>query len=188
MFPDKSTPPSHAEFNNPIYFARTSEQLSQASLAKRLGLARPFIIRVEQGCYKTPGDILTDYASQVLELSPKQIIGDYKAFQQAVRINTLRTKVTVEPITGPVPAQDQNKNFSSERVATRIFSHDVFRDWREETWPTLTAFCIDMCVHPSSVNKYENGSMLHMPEQLVSVLQETGLIGNIEYTTRWYYV
>jgi DNA-binding XRE family transcriptional regulator len=173
---------------NPIRYARAVEQITTAQLARNLKISRSFVVRIEQGCYRNPGTELARYASHTLDIPVSEIISRYKQFQKHVRQNTLDNCPELRPISGPVAAEDQNKKFSSDAVTTRIFTHDVFSAWREEYWPQSIDFCTSMCVHPASVKKFEAGLMLNMPEQLVEVLQETGLLGNIEYKQRWYYV
>lgn len=172
---------------NPIKIARASENLTQTRLAHDLMISRSFLIRVEHGVYKTPGAELLSWAANILSATPAYILEWYKQYQKHKRQLTL-DDVNIESISAPVPAEDQNQKFSSSSVTTRIYTHEVFKKWRENYWMTTNDFCVAMCVHPDSVTKYENGDMLHMPEQLLDVLRETNLLGNIEYTMRWYYV
>lgn len=172
---------------NPIRYARSLDQLSQAKLARALAISRPFLIRVEQGCYKTPGDQLINYASKTLEIPVEKINLMYINYQMMRRAIALESLMELTPISGPVAAQVIQEKSHSERVATRIFNHQVFREWREGYWNSVSDFSVAMCVHPDSVRKYELGEMLRMPEQLQDVLRQCNLLGNIDTDTRWYY-
>lgn len=174
--------------SNPIHYSRSLSQLSQAKLARTLQISRSFLIRVEQGCYKTPGSDLTNYAAEVLSSDPPTILNRYELHQRIKRELTISERPELSPITGPVAAPNQFQKFSSETVTTRIFCHDVFREWREDYWDFSIDFCTSMCIHPDTVKKYESGEMLKMPEQLQDVLRECNLIGNMETDKRWYYV
>lgn len=176
---------------NPIRYARSLDQLSQAKLARKLQISRPFLIRVEQGCYKTPGSDLTNYAAQTLTVTPRRITETYINFQTARRYSTLDSLTGLSGLVGPVAAPSNITKNSSEGVATvnlrRIFVHEQFKEWREGYWSSAIDFAVSFCVHPDSVRKYELGQMLRMPEQLQDVLRQCNLIGNIDVDRRWYY-
>lgn len=173
---------------NPIRYARALEQMTQTKLAKDLMLSRSFVIRVEQSVYRTPGEELTNWAGRVLNIAPREVQERYELHQHIKRELALLDIPSITPISAPVAAQDQNKNFSSDGVTTRIFCYEVFALWRMNYWDSANDFCVQMCVHPDSVKKYEAGDMLHMPDQLESVLREINMLGNLDHSKRWYYV
>lgn len=171
---------------NPIRIARNNDNyISQAALAKKIGVSRPFIVRAEQGCYVEPGTSLTHYCAKLLNLSPNKVVAKYKDFQRSQRIETLTNKFhDVKKLGGPIAApmelDDEGKKI--------IFNHQLFMEWREGYWNTVTAFSTDMCVHPYSVAHYEDGDMYGMPDQLREVMIETGLLlPSFLHDKRWYY-
>lgn len=170
---------------NIIAVARNVEHLSQAALAKKLGLSRPFVVRAEQACYNEPGQVLTHYVARALKLSPGEVIDNYRMFQSSHRKETIENKFgSIEKLGGPVAApyelDDTDKHI--------VFSHQLFQKWREGYWNTVTAFSVDMCVHPYSVAHYEDGDMYEMPGQLFNVLKENDLLEpTFLADKRWYY-
>ena len=169
---------------NPIRIARNMDNFSQVALAKNIGVSRPFVVRAEQGCYVEPGQVLTHYCARRLGISPTAVIEKYKAFQSSQRYETLNNKFDrIEVLAAPV-AVNSNEPVNKDLV----FNHQLFSQWRESYWNTVTQFSIDMCVHPYSVSHYEDGDMYGMPSQLINVLTECKLLDpNFNTGVRWYY-
>lgn len=146
---------------------------SQNRLAKDLALDRSYIIRAEKGLYTLPSDTLIRYASASLGISVSTVIDRYKSYQTSIRENTLSAKfenliplhVTISNPLNPIG--DPNANETPGQV---------FKAWRELYWNTVTNFCNDMCVHPTSVSGFETGSISRMPRQLFDVLNEYDLL------------
>lgn len=168
---------------NPIRTARASENKSQKELASIIGVSRPFVTRAEQGCYETPGTPLTHYCAKVLGVSPAKVHEMYFAFQRAQRRLTMENKFDIKPLTAPPGAAE-----TSNRPKCLTFNHELFKDWREQYWNTVTSFCIDMCIHPYSASHYESGDMYSMPEQIKSVMTECELLDrSFDPSVRWFY-
>lgn len=162
---------------NPITDARVSQHLSINALSKALILDRSYITRAEQGCYSTPGKVLTQYAAKTLELAPQGIQSRYLSFQHAKRMATLKSFVDLE---GGLERMDIP-------TVKRYEPHKVFRNWREQYWPTVTGFCVAMCCHPYSVAQYEDGKIEGMPVQLQDIMHSYNLINpEIDVRAQWH--
>lgn len=145
---------------NPITDARNELQMSGPILAKRLGLSRQYLSRAEQGTYSSLNPALRKWVANATSISPNDVDRRYRNFQKAQRQNT------IERI-GPHKLE---RNESSE-PGYKIFTH-----WREGYWTSPLQFAVSFCVHPDSVQKYEEGIQRSMPKQILEALIEADLI------------
>lgn len=146
---------------NPITEARLSISMTLNSLAKRLGLSRQYVSRAEQGTYTTLNPALTKWVAEISNISRKAVVERYLAFQSATR------KVTAENVS-PEPLH--------RRSTDNRPGYEIFTAWREGYWPSVIAFCNALCVHPETVNGYEEGQRPQMPEPIRRALSEVELI------------
>lgn len=134
--------------------------MSGPMLAKRLGLSRQYLSRAEQGTYTNLNPALQSWTAHTLSISENAVKQRYIQFQQATR------QASFERI-GP---------HKLERRRSSLAGHILFERWRTGYWTSPTQFSIAFCVHPDSVQKYEEGIQKRMPDQLKQALLETNLI------------
>lgn len=167
---------------NPITYARMSAGLSKSELSKKLDLSRTYLIRAEQGCYVDPGKKLIPWTCRILNTDKDSLLERYKDFQFEKRSSELEYR-NPTPLGNNViipPCRDQN--------CSEIYPHKIFKEWREDYWNTIVGFAGAMCVHPASVEQYENGKLSSMPNQLQDALQSMNLIANqFPVEERWFY-
>lgn len=154
---------------NPITKARNLSGIPTTRLAKELGVSRQYITRVEQGLYDNVNKKLLNWTADILfeedEPNSTKILEDYNSWQWDHRKSSKDSKLLRPIEINPYHRPDI------------IYYHKVFRSWRELYWDTTHGFCVDMCLHPSSVNNYEDGSLMKMPPTMKEVLSRLGLLG-----------
>lgn len=136
---------------------------SSAALAKRLGLSKQYLSRAEQGTYSNINPALTKWVSEALQISSKAVHHRYVQFQQATRISTIE-RIAPDKL---------------ERIAEgdeKKPGHELFERWRNDYWTSPMQFAVAFCVHPDSVQKYEEGIQKQMPGQIRLALLEAKLI------------
>lgn len=134
--------------------------MSGPVLAKRLGLSRQYLSRAEQGTYSSLNPSLRKWTANALSISVNDVDKLYAAFQKSQR------RQTIERI-------DPHK---LERNQSNEPGHLVFERWRSGYWTSPTQFAIAFCIHPDSIQKYEEGIQRKMPKQLLEALIENELI------------
>lgn len=158
------------EMTNPIVEARLSIAMSGQSLAKRLGLSRQYVNRAEQGTYSKLNPSLIRWVSNVSNISPGAVEHRYTTFQKVKRQATINR---IEPT-------QLARHNSKER------GNVIFERWRSGFWPSSMAFATDFCLHPDTIQKYEEGITLTMPKHLMDALTESKLIdGEWVDETNW---
>lgn len=146
---------------NPITDARLEKGFSGPALAKKLGLSRQYLSRAEQGTYTSLNPALLKWVAKSLSIEPYDVAVLYVRFQKATR------QATAERI-------DPHK---LERYPGNTESgHLLFTRWRNGYWTSSTQFAIAFCVHPDTVQKYEEGVQLKMPRAIKEALLENELI------------
>jgi len=159
---------------NPISRARTLSTLSTTGLAKKLGVSRQYISRLEQGLYERPNKEVLKWAVDILNksldttINEEQFLGAYKHWQWNKRRETVQ-RLALRPVAVT--------DYDRVRQPEVIYYHKIFRQWRNDYWKSSHNFCVDMCLHPSPVADYEDGIMHTMPSQLKKVMFKLGLIG-----------
>lgn len=193
---------------NPVTFARISANISKTEFPKKLHVSRTYTIRSEQGCYVTPSDRIINFSCSTLKMSKTQFMKQYRTFQDETRLNTIRSRdikpINITALLTPVGSVDE----SSEDVTTtnsreqvihgrshhptrygryRVFMHEEFRKWRLEYYNSRIEFCAGLCLHPTSVELYEEGKYKSMPDQIEEVMIKYGLLGNLVPDRQWLY-
>lgn len=146
--------------DNPISRARSFEGYSLEKLGKKLGVSKQYLSRAEHGTYSGINRNLARWTASILELSVREVDRQYSTFQSEKRRRTVQTiapdmlarKGSLEP------------------------GHVIFARWRAGWWSTQLAFCKDMCVHPQSVENYEEGIVTIMPLLVMDALREVKLL------------
>lgn len=146
--------------SNPVSRARVKGGYSLEKLGKIVGLSKQYLSRAEHGTYAGLNRELVIWISKSLEISPKSVKRLYESFQSEKRHDTVRTR---------------HIDFLARKGSSEA-GHVLFRHWREGHWYSQIAFCRDMCVHPVSVENYEEGITLFMPAQLQDALREVNLL------------
>jgi hypothetical protein len=156
----------HSTYSNPIADARYECGLSLQRLGKRVGLSRQYLSRAEQGTYSGLNKDLIRFTSEQLQISSREVLRRYEAFQVMTR---RRTASNLRPatLTRPVGA---NGELSTDA------GWKIFETWRSSYWPSATAFSNALCVHPEVVRNYEDGQMPGMPEPVRLALLSVGLL------------
>lgn len=144
---------------NPVTDARIEKSFSGPALAKRLGLSRQYLNRAEQGTYASLNPALVKWVGNALQIHPENVRQRYVAFQRATR------KSTAERI-------DPHKLIRQSSEP----GHVIFERWRNGYWTSPTQFAIAFCVHPDTVQKFEEGVQKKMPGDIRRALEEVNLI------------
>lgn len=146
---------------NPITDARLMISMSSNTLAKRLGFSRQYISKAEQGTYTSLNPALVLWIANISQTTKETVNQKYVNFQKAQRNATVE-KIDPEPLVRPAG------NFQPGYV--------LFQKWREGYWNSSVAFGVAFCLHPETIDTYEDGQRKKMPYPLREVLDEFRLI------------
>lgn len=146
--------------DNPISRARAFEAWSLEKLGKKLGLSKQYLSRAEHGTYSGINRNLARWVANVLDISVREVDRQYSAFQSEKR------RLTAQNLAPALLARKNNNEAG----------HVIFKRWRESWWPTPLAFCKDLCVHPQSVENYEEGIITLMPNVVMDALREAKML------------
>lgn len=162
---------------NPISYARYLSTHSSTSLAKKLGVSRQYISRLEQGLYDKPNDKLLSWATEQLN---KHLAEDKQTNNEAVQQLYRewqwmhRESSKMSHIIRPLEITEYHK----ARQPNVMYYYKIFAEWRSDYWISTHAFCVDFCLHPSPVVDYEEGNTRSMPTSLKEVMGKLGLLGS----------
>lgn len=149
---------------NPLTEARDAAKISANRLAKRLSLSRQYLSRADQGTYTNINPNLMEFTCTHLNLNSKDVMDLYRKFQEDRRVETIARLnpdlLAVEHVPG---------------TKTK-FHYEIFREWRENYWHTISQFSSQMCVHPGTVTNYENGLQSFMPYVIRDSLVQVKMI------------
>ena len=161
---------------NPITQARELIGLTQTRLAMKTGISRQHVSKLEQGCHRKVNERVLKYLSDQLggEPKPNEIQLGYTAWQQRHRRLAL-SQHRNNPIR-PVADFISSGVCQPTNTETLIRWYLVFKAWREEYWNSQNEFCLDMCVKPFDVSKYEDGKLYSMPSYLREALEDVSLL------------
>lgn len=165
---------------NPITYARYHYTGSTIKLSKELGISRQYLSRVEQGLYDKPNDKVLNWATETLNRHLEKSVTNeavaqlYREWQWQQRESTKLNKA-LRPLDISEYDLVSQPSFRHDGI---IYYHKVFTQWRGDYWNSSHAFCVDMCLHPSPVAEYEEGSTVTMPNQLKKVLGSLNLVGS----------
>lgn len=150
---------------NPLTEARSVANISANRLAKNLKLSRQYLSRADQGTYTNINPNLMNFTCEALNINSKHVMDLYRKFQEERRAETVERinprLLSVEPIA---------------EGSKQKFHYEIFRNWREEYWFTISTFASQMCVHPGTVTNYENGQQSYMPYALRDSLKQVKLL------------
>lgn len=161
---------------NPLSHARYLSTYSTTALAKKLGVSRQYISRVEQGLYDKPNKEVLAWTTEVLnknlaedrQIETPVVEQLYREWQWQQREST-KMGMSLRPCSVT--------DFDRVRQPDVIYYHKIFRQWREDYFISTHSFCVSMCLHPSPVAEYEEGGTIKMPQTLRRVMEQLGLLG-----------
>jgi hypothetical protein len=202
---------------NPLTFARMQAGMSKAEFPRKFNISRTYCIRAEQGCYVRPADRLLNFACSTLKMSHSEFMRKYREFQTETRMNSIKARdikpVTINELAeaklanqmvnpssiSPVgPFKDDSEKVTTNETIVwgrshhptnshRIYMHEEFRKWRLSYYNSRVEFCAALCLHPTSVEYYEDGKYKSMPDQIEEVMIKHGLIGDLIPGRVWVY-
>lgn len=148
---------------NPVSQLRIKNKWSLEECAVEIGVSPSTIIRTEQGLYNDIPPRIFRYLSD-RTLSPGTVTYDYHRWQNSRRMQTLNGK-DVSPFI--FFKQSLSSLIQQEPETNPILL------WRFYVlgYESRLAFCRDLCLHPSTIKRYEDGVAERMPESLISALE-----------------
>lgn len=149
MPPTKAVLPT---IDNPVVSLRGDTL--QRTFAHQLGISRPALLRMEQGCLPEPSQRLKSFLPE--GLSWAEFVEDYYAYQEAKRIANYGI-LTTEP------------DFSG--------TQHPLEEWlsQSQSEPTLTGVCVALCLHLPYMHRFANGPYPSLPpESFLDALVQSG--------------
>jgi transcriptional regulator with XRE-family HTH domain len=144
---------------NPLAAFRADQKWSLDECARIMGVSQSTIIRTEQGCYNDIPPSILRYLSDH-HISRDAIIHDYHRFQSITRLRTL----------------DRAAYYFWGQSLTALIAKEPtanpFVLWREGIlrYHSRLAFCKDLCLHPSTVKRVEDGLAERLPGSIIEAL------------------
>lgn len=139
---------------------------SLSKLSREIGVSESTIIRTEQGLYNDiPPRILYYLADRFL--SPGSVAAQYSRFQISRR-HQLYLHGRLE----------LNFRKALTILCEKYPERNPFLLWRESAgvkgpgYKSRLAFCKDLCLHPSTVKRYEDGLAERMPDSMRNALMD----------------
>lgn len=148
---------------NPLKEYRTTAGLTLEQLAAEVEVPCRVLIWVEQGLYNAPNPKVCQFWVQREVASEQEIKAAYSQWQ----IEKRQSNSTIQMVNHPVLVP----------VVKRGMSASPFALWRRAVSGSLSqlGFCQALCVHLSSVQRYELAKQREMPEQLFAALEDAKL-------------
>lgn len=185
---------------DPVTYALEVTQTKPIDLARQLDLSRQYISRAQLGCHVNLNKRLIQWiqVSTAREfdspLSRTQVRNWYETFKLKKRQDSFdrikpalisyRLAFVPQPRLGPEVVEDINsflgvstldtlEDYSSQSPVANLDCVDFrtkFINWRKDYWSSTYRFASDMCIHPASVDNFENGTVRGIPGDLKTVL------------------
>lgn len=140
--------------SNPVTLALKVSGTKPIDLARELQLSRQYISRAELGCHVNLSSRLVQWVAMTLSsyfnetVKPSQVHQLYKAFQKLTR---LRHPVAKKKLPGK--------------------SAYEFINWRKTNFRTRYEFAVALCIHPASVDAYEERTTVIRPKQIQELFE-----------------
>lgn len=143
---------------NPFKLLRESHDFTVELMAKKIGISKQALIRLEQACYVEPLPSALNYCASAFPVSEYQLTIDYEAFQQLKRQKAHRYFGDI-----------QEKLSLAYSTATH-----PMRVLRGSTNPTQVAK--DLCIPPATLTYFERNVVQQksVPKVIINVLHEIG--------------
>lgn len=152
--------------------------LSISQLANRINVSESTVIRTEQGLYHAiPPRILTFLDNSSEFLSRGSIISQYARFQASIRNRSFLSERFSRNV-GALLAKTV-KNFPEKNPALLLRKNVLEYDSRLK-------FCQALCLHPSTIKRFEDGLALSVPEQMRDVFINHGFMNLIDILDNYY--
>lgn len=141
---------------NPFKELRESHDLTVELMAKKMGISKQALIRLEQGCYVEPLPTALNYCASAFPVTEYQLTVDYEAYQKLKR-------------------QSAHRYFGP--IVTKLSGAHVIhpmRVLRGTINPTQVAK--DLCIPPSTLTYFERNVIQQksVPKVILNVLHEIG--------------
>lgn len=158
-------------YENPLTFAVNRSTISYTELGADVLLSKQYLGKAKTGCYSDINDRLIGWIARTLSdyfdenVSTKQVNQWYHEFQIAKRNKILYKLSPVEgkPLDdAPVMNDYRYNNKEDFRIK--------FVMWRRTHWKSGLAFAQDMCIHPYTVQTYEEGGTKDIPGAIMDLL------------------
>ena len=131
------------------------ERYSINDVCQMTGLTRTAIIRTEQGLYNRPPERVMALMREMSGLNSDELMEQYIEWQRLHRLESASVLIA---------ASHRAHNFNQ-------LMHLAFP--RE----SQVGRAKKLCVHQSTLARYESGSILEMPEQIKEALRDCGVLG-----------
>lgn len=148
--------------SNPFRKIRTEQGLSQYELAKRAGVSKHAVLRLEQGMYDKPLPSVVSYCLRTTEVVHTQLLEDYVSFQVAVREDNSRLLGNI---------LERLEDWSDTHAPVGKHPLTYLRE-REHLNTTQLAKCL--CVSQTIISNFEKHPVQQhsVPAQLTIALQD----------------
>lgn len=145
---------------NPFKDIRQRANLSQYELARRAGVTKHAILRLEQGMFNDPLPTLVGYYTSTFNVSRTSLVQQYAAFQIATRENNAR-------LLGDFPINDPDT--PSLPVGVHPLTY-----LRERAGFNPTSLAKALCLSQSTIGYFEKRPINQhsVPEQLIHALHD----------------
>jgi transcriptional regulator with XRE-family HTH domain len=140
---------------NPLKLARQVSGLTQEDLSYYAGVTPGAILKYEQGLYENPSKKILKVLSARTGISVKELMMEYSDWRSWKR------RIAYLPSVGILHINE--------------FFHPLTQYREAAGYRSVQSFCIELCMHPAVVGKYEKAGCRSMPLMVKTALSEAGL-------------
>jgi DNA-binding XRE family transcriptional regulator len=140
---------------NPLKVARQISGYTQEDLSYYAGVTPGAILKYEQGLYENPSLKILKVLSDRTGIPVKALIIEYSEWRSWKRRTAYLPSVGI--------------------LHFNEFFHPLTQYREAAGYRSMQSFCIDLCMHPATVGKYEKGLCRSMPLMVKTALSEGGL-------------
>lgn len=176
---------------DPVTYTLELTGIKPIDLAKQLELSRQYISRAQMGCHVNLNKRLVQWirvgTSKEFEapLSRVQIRIWYETFKMQrrqenfdrIKPEVISYRLAYIPLQSLGPEIEEEVSellgVSSLAPVANLDCVDFrtkFIKWRQSYWPSTYRFATDMCLHPASIDNFEQGTVRGIPGDLKAVL------------------
>lgn len=175
---------------SPVAYALERSSTQAIDLAKELDLSRQYISRACMGMHVNLNPKLLQW---LVSSFVNDFHGDFTIVNAAIWYSKFKTakRLQISIERGVLPASEDGEFIKLSPVARIVIPENVyvarrghrneiaatnrrvrekvredFIEWRKKYWSSTYMFCSDMCLPPSTVDSYENRTVLKMPREL----------------------
>lgn len=153
---------------NPVKEVRLAKNMTLMEFAHYCGVTESTLRRTEDGCYVTiPPRILRAIHTDTVH--PSLVRSQYTRYQTSKRLAVLEQKLNIDVSVERL--FNLSARFTGWYMGSQLDNPFVY--WRLTMgWKTRYDFCVDTCMNPTTLKRYEDGVCVTIPRQLVKVLEE----------------